>query len=291
MSALAQRGRDVESAAQQATGRAVGYGAPAVPSRRPIFTSQQVPSVPQSNNSRIRAKDTSRAEARRRHREQHRSSEAVVEAVAPAAETSAPARSGFQMPDVRADIKALPQVFRNPWVWLPFLMLVISFVLAILLVEDVLPEGVAYDVASLYVGLTLPPTALFVFFIGGFLATRASYLVGGILGAFDALLLTILNVLMPAVADDPDLTRAGLTAGQAQGTAFGLSAMAQLWGIAILVGVLAAAFAAWYRRFLRQSQERAKVNRAAREQEQARKAKEQARVDKQSARDVKRTTK
>ena len=170
-------------------------------------------------------------------------------------------------------------------------MLVVSFVLAVLLVEGVLPKGVVYDVASLYVGLTLPPTALFVFFIGGFLATRASYLVGGILGAFDALLLTILNVLLPAVADDPALTRAGLTAGQEQGAAFGLSAMAQLWGIAILVGVLAAAFAAWYRRFLRQSQERAKVNRAAREQEQARKAKEQARVDKQSARDAKRATK
>ncbi len=247
--------------------------------------------MPQSNNSRIRAKDTSRAEARRRHRDQHRSSEDVGEVSTPEAATPAPARSGFQMPDVRADIGALPQVFRNPWVWLPFLMLVVSFVLAILLVEGVLPEGVVYDVASLYVGLTLPPTALFVFFIGGFLATRASYLVGGILGAFDALLLTILNVVLPAVADDPALTRAGLTAGQAEGAAFSITAMVQLWGMAILVGVLAAAFAAWYRRFLRQSQERAKVNRAAREQEQARKAKEQARVDKQSARDAKHTSK
>ena len=50
-----------------------------------------------------------------------------------------------------------------------------------------------------------------------------------------------------------------------------------MWGIAILVGILAAGFAAWYRRFLRSSQERAKANRQSREQEQARKAKEQAR--------------
>jgi hypothetical protein len=50
------------------------------------------------------------------------------------------------------------------------------------------------------------------------------------------------------------------------------------------VGILAAGFAAWYKRFLRSSQERAKANRALREQEQARKAKEQARADKQAAR-------
>ena len=62
-----------------------------------------------------------------------------------------------------------------------------------------------------------------------------------------------------------------------------------MWGIAIVVGILAAAFAAWYKRFLRSSQERAKANRAIREQEQARKAKEQAKADKQAAKDARRT--
>ena len=41
---------------------------------------------------------------------------------------------------------------------------------------------------------------------------------------------------------------------------------------------------AWYRRFLRSSQERTRANRALREQEQARKAKEQARAAKEAAR-------
>jgi uncharacterized membrane protein len=107
----------------------------------------------------------------------------------------------------------------------------------------------------------LPPTSLFVFFIGGFLAPRASYLVGALLGVLDALLITILVLL-----EMTDFEETGMT-DVAQG-------LVPLWGIAILVGIFAAGFAAWYRRFLRSSQERAKANRAIREQEQARKAKD-----------------
>jgi hypothetical protein len=58
--------------------------------------------------------------------------------------------------------------------------------------------------------------------------------------------------------------------------------------MAILVGVFAGGFAAWYRRFLRSSQERAKANRTIKEQEQARQAKEQARADKEAARQSRR---
>ena len=204
------------------------------------------------------------------------------------ATTSAPAgvRSSFGMPNIREDVAALPQVFRKPLVWAPFGMLVLAFVLVLLIVGDTLPVGTATDLAGLYVSLTLPPTSLFVFFIGGFVAARASYLVGAMLGTFDALLITLLYVLAPSVTGNAQLQDVGLSTGQGQDAQLTAEQLVPLWGIAILVGILAAGFAAWYKRFLRSSQERAKANRAVREQEQARKAKEQARSDKQAAKDA-----
>lgn len=245
--------------------------------------------MPQTSSNRIRAKDTSRAEARRRYKDEHRAAGAPTDADEPivdaaATATAAPGPSSvFAMPNVMADLRALPQVLRGRWVWVPFVMLLAAFVLALVMLNEALPEGAVGDIATLYVSLTLPPTSLFVFFIGGFLASRASYLVGAILGILDALLISILYIVAPSVSTDPDMQRAGVSAAQADGASL-VEILVPTWGIAILVGILAAGFAAWYKRFLRSSQERAKANRALREQEQARKAKEQARADKQAAR-------
>jgi hypothetical protein len=195
----------------------------------------------------------------------------VGAAAAVAVTATTQSRSAFAMPNVLEDVKALPQIFRKPLVWLPFGMLLLAFVLELARQGGALPEGAIGDIATLYVQLTLPPTSLFVFFIGGFVAIRASYLVGAILGAFDALLITILVMM-----EQTDFEETGIS--EAAGD------LAPLWGIAIFVGILAAGFAAWYKRFLRSSQERAKTNRAIREQEQAQKAKDQARADKQAAR-------
>ncbi len=241
--------------------------------------------MPRSRNTTIRPKDTSRAEARRRYRDENREAEPnelADDAAASAASEAAPAssRSMLAMPDIRSDLAALPQVFRKPLVWLPFGLLLLAFALELARQSGALPEGQVSDIGTLYIQLTLPPTSLFVFFIGGFVAPRASYLVGAILGVFDALLITILVLL-----DQSNLEGSGITE---LGAAAGLTELAPLWGIAILVGVFAAGFAAWYRRFLRSSQERAAVNRAAKEREQAQKAKEQARADKQAAREARR---
>lgn len=236
--------------------------------------------MPRSRNTRVRPKDTSRAEARRRHRDELRgddSEELDVAAEADAAEATA-ARPRFALPDVGADIRSLPEIFRKPLVWLPFGMLLVAFVLELLRQDGALPAGQVADIATLYIQLTLPPTALFVFFIGGFVAPKASWLVGALLGVFDALLISILVGIAPAES----LEAAGVTevAGD----------LLPLWGIAIIVGIFAAAFAAWYRKFLRSSQERARLNRAAREREQAAKAKEQARKDRAAAREARRRT-
>jgi hypothetical protein len=236
----------------------------------------------------MRPKDTSRIDARRRHRDEQRASGVdpdVTAAAATAAVATPAARPAFGLPNIRQDLAALPRVLLGRWMWIPFAMLLAAFVLVLLLDAGTLPAGTPQDVAGLYVSLTLPPTSLFVFFIGGFLASRAAYLVGAVLGAFDALLYTVLFLVAPSAFSDTQLQDAGLSSGQVAGEPLTTATLAPLWGIAILVGILAAAFAAWYRRFLRSSQERAKANRALREQEQARKAKEQARVDKQTSRD------
>jgi hypothetical protein len=232
--------------------------------------------VPRSRNTRIRPKDTSRIEARRRHRDELRAAGEDPDTVeAEAIATPQSSRPTFGMPNVREDLAALPSVFRRPVMWLPFGVLLAAFFIELARQNDMLPEGAAADLGILFVQLTLPPTSLFVFFIGGFLAPRASYLVGALLGVLDALLITILVLL-----EMTDFEETGMT-DVAQG-------LVPLWGIAILVGIFAAGFAAWYRRFLRSSQERARANRAIREQEQSRKAKEQARADKEAAREARR---
>jgi hypothetical protein len=117
-----------------------------------------------------------------------------------------------------------------------------------------------------------------VFFIGGFLAPRASYLVGAILGLIDGILWALLGFLVPGstVTADGTVETTGSPLTVADAVVFVL--------IAMVVGVLAASFAAWYRNFLRNSQERARQNRIARDQQRAAQAKADAKAQRQAAR-------
>jgi xanthosine utilization system XapX-like protein len=240
-----------------------------------------------------RAKNTNRAEARRRTREQQRAAEGTLDQLddeGPDATTveqpqAAGLRGMFKMPNIRDDLRTFPRLLvHTPKLWIPFGMLVVSFILAVLLSQtttnadgtttsSVFPSGIE-GIVSLYVELTLPPTALFVFFIGGFLAPRSSYLVGATLGLLDGILWSLLFVISPAAQP----TATGRLVQPADFVAIVL--------VAVVVGILAAAFASWYRNFLRSSQERARQNRAARDQQQKMKAKEDARA----ARDAQRQT-
>lgn len=243
-----------------------------------------------------RAKNTNRAEARRRTREQQRAldvadaGEATIEEVAPpiAVNTGGGSLlSGFRIPNIAADLRAFPHMLlHTPKLWIPFGILFVAFILAMLLPQttqvfigpgqfgavlgsSIIPDGLD-RIAALFVQLTLPPTALFVFFIGGFLAPRASYLVGALLGVVDGILWSIYVFT---------------TGGSQEGfAAANLSDVFAIIGIAVLIGIIAAGFAAWYRAFLRSSQERARQNRIAREQQMRAKAKEQERVVKEEQR-------
>ncbi len=243
-----------------------------------------------------RAKNTDRAEARRRNREQTRAERAPTATrwtptPMPRRRRSPPApgvRGMFRMPRrPGADLRTFPGMLAHtPKLWIPFAMLIVSFVLAVLLTQgtttvgpdgkevftsSIFPPGVE-GIVSLYVQLTLPPTALFVFFIGGFLAPRASYLVGAVLGLLDGILWSLLFVRLAHRAG-PDRVP---TEPSPRVTSLGDFVAIIL--VAVVVGILAAGFASWYRNFLRSSQERARQNRAAREQQQRVKAKEDARA-------------
>jgi hypothetical protein len=230
-----------------------------------------------------RAKNTDRAVARRRYREQARveapvdeleTSTAATVAQAPPATMSESLRGAFRLPNIREDIRILPEMFRTrKLLWLPFLAIVVAFFLGVALANNAIPAGLDRIVA-LYVELTLPPTALFVFFIGGFLAPRASYLVGALLGFVDGILWSLLFVVSPTA--EPTATGRVVTPTD----------FFTILVLAIVVGALAAGFASWYRNFLRQSQERARQNRLAREQQARAKAKE----DERKAREEQRRT-
>ena len=249
--------------------------------------------MPRSRNTSIRRKNTSRAEARRRYRDEQRELEAEpidFEDGADGAEAAEeqPKSSGsmFAMPDVIDDIKALPMVFRKPLVWLPFGLLTLTFVLSVALINGVFDDmnQLVGDAVSLYISLTLHPTSLFIFFIGGFVAPRASYLVGGILGVLSA---TVWTAVMTIATDTMRQQYADtLLTANAEGEIIGLTneAILQTYGLGLVIGILAGGFASWYRRFLRNSQQRAAANRAQKEREQAEKAKEQARADREALR-------
>jgi len=227
-----------------------------------------------------RAKNTSRANARRNYRDQVRAAGAddltvdgeVIEPI------EAPARpSMFRMPDIRGDLRALPAMFRTRrLLWLPFIMLFVTFVAALLWIQGVLPTDLGWLI-SLAVELLLRPTGLFIFFIGGFLAPRGSYLVGAILGLIDGILWAALGFLVPG-------STVGVDGTVQTTTPLTLADALVFVMVAVVVGILAASFASWYRNFLRSSQDRARQNRIAREQERAAKAKADAKAQRTTAR-------
>lgn len=247
--------------------------------------------MPRSRNTSIRRKNTSRSDARRRYRDEQRELDiepTETDEAAEAAQTAEAPTSGsmFAMPNVLEDMKALPTVFRKRLVWLPFGLLALTFVLSVALINGVfddMPDIVSNGV-SLYISLTLHPTSLFIFFIGGFLAPRASYIVGGILGLLSATVWTaVMTVATETMREQYADT---LLTANAQGEIAGLSAEAviQTYGLGLVIGVLAGGFASWYRRFLKSSQQRAAANRAQREREQAAKTRDQARSDREALR-------
>lgn len=224
-----------------------------------------------------RAKNTSRSEARRRTRvtlrsevlEADEAEDQDLAADQPAAPTARPRL--FRMPNVRADLRALPQMFRSRrLLWAPLLLLVGGLVVTLALPG--LPAQIG-SIADLYIQFFFVPPALFTFFIAGFLAPRASYLVGLLYGL-------IAGGMWGAIILGPGMATS-ITTGTPT-TVEPLVVIFNMLLIGSLYGTLAAAFAAWYRDFLRGMQERGKTRRA----EQEAKERLKRRDERQEARRV-----
>lgn len=215
-----------------------------------------------------RAKRTDRAEARRRHRsEQALAGVDEADLDAPEVETATPARpapgptttarrgfttafrEAFHPLDIRSDLRALPSLVRHRALWVPVLLTIVSAWLFI----AVRP---GQTLATAQCGLDrpgecLPVLATFLYqyfivtpaiggvFIAGFMAPRASWLLGLIVGLVAATAYSFL-VLSGYIGLAPDTETQPL----AQDVVLASYVMSPI------VGAFFASTAAWYRRFL-----------------------------------------
>jgi hypothetical protein len=209
-----------------------------------------------------REKNTSRAEARKRTREMTRAELLAAEAedelgddgLADAAAQPDPPRAPmFKMPNILSDLRALPSIFRSrKMLWLPLVLLLVGTGITLAL-PGLSPDMAAFG--SYYIQFFFQPPALFTFFIAGFFAPRASYLIGFIYGVIAGVLWAMLiitgppiPILDPAVPPPTPVT-----------------IVINYVIIGALYGTLAAALAAWYRDFLRGMQERGRARRGVKE--------------------------
>lgn len=227
-----------------------------------------------------RAKNTTRAEARRRYRLSQASDTSASGQVGASddgtavAETAGTPERGrlFRLPDVRGDIRALPgMLLSRKALWIPFILVIAAFLVGMAGNRQLLPTAIS-DFGAILVQLVLPPQALLAYFIAGFLAPRGSYLIGLLLG----LLAGPLYGIWYWDAFQAQLLQEGVATSLEQ-----ILILSTFQGI--LFGTLAAAFASWYRRFLRTSQERARANRVAREQQARIRQREAERTARRSA--------
>lgn len=211
-----------------------------------------------------RAKNTSRAEARKRTRDYQRAEllteeDEQIEDETSAAEAPAARPRMFALPDFRADIRALPTIFRTRrLVWIPFGLVLIGFILALLIYG--MPADLQTWVA-LYLQFFFVPQGLFAYFIAGFLAPRASYLVGALLGVLSGALYGI--ALVATLPPDVNIPISDAAMSVLSSTFTG-----------IVLGTFAGGFAAWYRNFLRQMQDNGRQRRADQEAKERAKRRE-----------------
>jgi hypothetical protein len=206
-----------------------------------------------------RAKRTARAEARRRYRneqglaatdaESDLEPSATPTAVATATAKPAPGpdarrsigsafREAFRPVDLRSDLSALPRLLRHRAFWIPVLLTLASLVAFIV----VRPEG-RNDILSiltvfLFQYFIVTP-AIGGVFIAGFMAPRASWLLGVLVGLVAAVCYSFL-VLNGYVGVAPT-----------EGTAsIARDVVIAAFIMSPIVGAFFASTAAWYRRFL-----------------------------------------
>lgn len=201
-----------------------------------------------------RAKRTQRAEARRRYRAASASDE-VMDAgddAAPgpsskrgtAASTTPGAtptrmgmanafRASFRPLNLRQDIAALPQLVLSRALWVAVLVTVVGTAAII---------SAARSTMGLFIFQNLIEAPVIPAFIAGMLATRASWLIGVLVGLVSAACYSVLVVAFPT-----SISTTVPTDAQTQELVIRAFVVSPIWG------AFFASAAAWYRRFLRLS--------------------------------------
>ena len=205
-----------------------------------------------------RAKRTARADARRRYRadqglaepalaEPGESASSQSAQGSPAATTPDPGarrgiaaafREAFRPLDVRGDIEALPAIaLRSKALWLPVLLTLTSTVLFVAVPPGRSNDALAIVNQFLFQYFIATP-AIGAVFIAGFMAPRASWLLGAIVGLVAASCYSFLGLggYIPLAANAPQPVAQDVVIA-----AFSISSV---------FGAFFASAAAWYRRFL-----------------------------------------
>jgi hypothetical protein len=205
-----------------------------------------------------RAKRTTRAEARRRYRaEQGLPDEATALDDADDSDATTPRqtrtdrdqggrlgigtalRMSFRPIDIRGDLRALPRLARNKALLIPVLLTVGSTVFFLVVhPQATAPADTATVVATFLFQYFIQTPAIGGVFIAGFLAPRASWLLGVIVGLVSAACYSGL-VLSGALGTSTTTTPTEVVTAAV--------------AISPVMGALFASAAAWYRRFLQLS--------------------------------------
>jgi hypothetical protein len=226
-----------------------------VTGRAPRQTSRRRPWIHEERDV-ARAKNTDRAEARRRYRA---ATAAEVESDAmsvPAAAVPRDARASgvpkgpaepvkrpgvvesFRLSarpaDVRGDIRALPRILRTePRVWLAPGLVVLGGVIL------VVPQFGESSIGRLITGLLIFPQPLIPYFLGGMLVSRGAWLIGLLTGLLAGIISTIYILTVSTTG------ASGITTAQRSDALLYVIIVSPLFGLAT------GAFAGFYRRFLR----------------------------------------
>ncbi len=214
-----------------------------------------------------RAKQTERAEARRRYRAAVVDGTEPVEGDDESAVTAAPRppagrartaaqparvdrggeRPGFVAalrkaagaPDILGDIRALPATaIHSKALWIPVLVVVATTVLFFI------PGMQRNPIVALLGNIALQPPPMILPFLAGMLAPRGAWLAGGVVGLVNVLAYAILFASFTSSVETP-LGFTYILAGD-QKVAIAINALVT----AVPFGILVGAFAGFYRRFL-----------------------------------------
>jgi hypothetical protein len=207
-------------------------------------------SEPTTGDTVARAKRTERASARRRYRASLDPAELEVDestedgAPQRATATQRPSASSTRMGigaalrasvhplRVRDDLAALPSLVLNKALWLPVLVTVLSTV-------AVIYAGGKDTITALLFAYFVQTPAIGGVFLAGFLAPRASWLLGGIVGTVAAIGYLAVLTLVP-----------GALSPTTPGTAAIENVALSAFLLSPVMGAVFASAAAWYRRFL-----------------------------------------